>query len=207
MLRRIHNVHVHSRRVRVLAGHLRDLIPRGTRVLDVGAGDGLLGSQVLANRTDLEWVALDTLARPTTHIPVGIFDGKRLPFADQEFDVVLFIDVLHHTDNQMSLLREAVRVSRDSIVIKDHLREGFCAGPTLRLMDWVGNSGWGVSLPYDYWNHAKWTTAQEELRLETEERRVELGLYPWWADWWFGRSLHFIARFRVPLHLAQPGVG
>jgi SAM-dependent methyltransferase len=138
MLRQLHNAHVHSRRVRVLAGHLCDLIPRGARVLDVGAGDGLLASQVLAIRTDLEWVALDTLARPATHIPVEIFDGKRLPFADEQFDAVLFIDVLHHTDNQMSLLREAVRVSRDSIVIKDHLREGFCAGPTLRLMDWWG---------------------------------------------------------------------
>ena len=206
MLRQFHNTHVHSRRVRVLAGHLCELIPRGARVLDVGAGDGLLASQVLANRTDLDWVGVDTLARPTTHIPVELFDGQRLPFPDQQFDVVLFIDVLHHTDKQMALLREAVRVSRDSIVIKDHLREGFCAGPTLRLMDWVGNSGWGVSLPYDYWSRAQWTAAQHELRLKTEQRRVELGLYPWWADWWFGRSLHFIARFRVPLRLEQTPV-
>jgi SAM-dependent methyltransferase len=204
MLRRIHSAHVHTRRVRVLASHLCDMIPHGARVLDVGAGDGLLASQVLAKRTDLQWVAIDTLARPVTHVPMQLFDGEHLPFGDKEFDQVIFIDVLHHADDPMSLLREAVRVTRNGILIKDHLREGIFAGPTLRFMDWVGNSAWGVSLPYNYWNRAQWQAAQRELRLETEENRVSLGLYPWWANWWFGRSLHFIARFRALSNLVHP---
>ena len=198
LFRRIHNAQVHSRRVRILAGHLCELIPFQARVLDVGAGDGLLASQVLAQRTDLKWVAIDTLARPLTHVPVQLFDGDRLPFPDKEFDVVLFVDVLHHAADPIALLREAVRVTTGAIVIKDHLREGFFARPTLRFMDWVGNAGWGVQLPYNYWDSAQWITAQQQFQLETEEKREALGLYPWWANWLFGRSLHFIARFRVP---------
>lgn len=196
-LRQLHHSHVHSRRVVVLARHLCELLPRNATVLDVGAGDGLLGARVLAERSDLRWTAVDTLARPNAQIPVQLFDGVRLPFADKTFDTVLFVDVLHHIDDPMVMLREAVRVARGGLLIKDHLREGLLAGPALRFMDWVGNAGWGVHLPYNYWNSAQWESASRELRLHSGQKRRELGLYPWWANWCFGRSLHFIAQFDV----------
>ena len=195
MLRRVHQAQVHGRRVAVLADHLTALLPKGASVLDVGSGDGLLAHRVLASRRDLKWTAVDTLARPHAHVPVEIFDGQSLPFADRMFDVVLFVDVLHHTDDPLALLREAVRVTRGSLLIKDHLREGMLAGPTLRFMDWVGNAGWGVRLPYNYWNAAQWDRACEELHLRPVHVERELGLYPWWADWCFGRSLHFISKY------------
>jgi SAM-dependent methyltransferase len=177
---------------------LCELIPANVSVLDVGSGDGLLASRVLVHRSDLKWQAIDPLARAKTHIPVQLFDGDKLPFADDAFDFVLFVDVLHHTDAPMVLLREAIRVAQAGIVIKDHLREGVCAGPTLRFMDWLGNAAWGVRLPYNYWDAAQWKTAREQLDLRIEEERTALGLYPCWANWLFGPSLHFIARLRVP---------
>lgn len=198
LIQRAHQARVHSRRVRVLAEHLDALLPTGASVLDVGSGDGLLASLVLARRPDLVWSAVDTLERAATHIPVQLFDGRRLPFGDKQRDVVLFVDVLHHAEDPLGLLREAVRVARSALVIKDHLRAGLAAGATLRFMDWVGNAGYGVSLPYDYWSAAQWARARAELELCTEEERHDLGLYPWWADWLFGRSLHFVARLGVP---------
>jgi len=159
LLRRVHNSQVHQRRVRILARHLSELIPASVSILDVGSGDGLLASRVLAHRSDLKWMAIDPLARSLTHVPVQLLTGNRLPFEDKEFDLVLFVDVLHHTEDPMVLLREAVRVARAGIVIKDHFREGFCAGPRLRFMDWVGNAAWGVPLPYNYWNAAQWKRA------------------------------------------------
>ena len=198
LIQRAHQGRVHSRRVHVLAKHLDELIPSGSSVVDVGSGDGLLASVVLARRPDLTWSAVDTLARSKTHVPVRLFDGRHLPFEDKQHDVVCFVDVLHHTLEPMVLLREAVRVARSTLVIKDHLREGFAAGATLRFMDWVGNSSFGVSLPYNYWSTEQWERARRELELRTEVERRTLGLYPGWADWAFGRSLHFIARFAVP---------
>ena len=198
LIQRAHQARVHSRRVRALAEHLGELIPSGASVLDVGSGDGLLASVVLARRPDLTWTAVDTLERPKTHVPVRLFDGRHLPFEDKQHDVVCFVDVLHHTADPMVLLREAVRVARSALVIKDHLREGLAAGATLRFMDWVGNASFGVSLPYNYWTAEQWGRARRELELRTEEERRALGLYPRWADWVFGRSLHFIARLGVP---------
>jgi SAM-dependent methyltransferase len=197
LIREIHHSRVHSRRVNVLAHHLSVLLPFNASVLDVGAGDGQLAGRVLADRQDLRWTAVDTLARPSAHIAVQLFDGDHLPFADKTFDIALFVDVLHHTDDPLVLLREAIRVARHGILIKDHLREGFLAGPTLRVMDWVGNAGWGVRLPYNYWSAAQWESACTELRLQRRSVQRALGLYPWWADWVFGRSLHFISQFDV----------
>ena len=72
------------------------------------------------------------------------------------------------------------------MVIKDHLRQGVCAGPALRFMDWLGNAAWGVRLPYNYWDAAQWKHAREHPNLRIEEEWVALGLYPWWANWLFG---------------------
>lgn len=194
LIQRAHQARVHSRRVRVLAEHLSALIPSGASVLDVGSGDGLLASVVLARRPDLTWSAVDTLERPKTHVPVRLFDGRHLPFEDKQHDVVCFVDVLHHTADPMVLLREAVRVARSALVIKDHLREGLAAGATLRFMDWVGNARHGVVLPYLYWPEATWREAFKAIGLEPEAWQPKLGLYPWPFSVMFDRKLHFVAR-------------
>src|SRR5690349_13901632 len=71
-------------------------------------------------------------------------------------DVVSFVDVLHQTSDARILLREAARVSRRYIVIKDHLREGPFAKATLQAMDWIGNYGHDVVLPYNYLSEQEW---------------------------------------------------
>ena len=101
----------------------------------------------------------------------------------------------------MALLREAARVGRRWIVIKDHLQQGWLAEPTLRLMDRVGNARHGVALPFHYWSPAEWDRAFEELGLTTETRKERLGIYPWPFSALFDRSLHFLARLALP---AQP---
>lgn len=192
----VHGGYVHGRRVRVLAGHLARLLPPGSEVLDVGCGDGLLSLAVARARPDVRVAGLDVLPRAEAHIPVSLFDGRCIPRPDRGADVLMFVDVLHHTPDPMVLLREAARVARRAIVIKDHLLAGPLAGPTLRLMDRVGNARHGVALPYTYWPPERWTAAFAELGLELEARSERLGLYPWPADCVFGRSLHFVARLR-----------
>jgi SAM-dependent methyltransferase len=134
------------------------------------------------------------LVRPQTHISVREFDGRTIPHPHGSFDAVLFVDVLHHTEDPMVLLREAVRVTREAIVIKDHTLNGWLASPTLRFMDWVGNKRHGVSLPYNYWPREKWERAFGELGLRVRDWNSKVRLYPFPAGLVFGRSLHFVAR-------------
>ncbi len=190
----IHESYVKSRRLNVLANHFAELIPDQSTVLDVGSGDGGLAAAIIARKPTLRFRGFDTLVREETKIPVEEFDGRTIPAENDTTDYVLFSDVLHHTEDPMILLREAARVACKGVMIKDHLVCGLLARPTLRFMDEVGNRRFGVKLPHNYWRPEQWNVAFEELRLERKEYRTQLGLYPFWANWCFGRGLHFITR-------------
>jgi SAM-dependent methyltransferase len=194
----LHERSVLPRRVHRLSILLSDLIPADCYVLDVGCGDGRIDSLLLQKRPDLSIQGVDVLVRDQTEIRVTQFDGTHLPFPDGSFDTVMFIDVLHHTVDPMALMREAVRVSRCCLVIKDHFLQGFLPGVRLRFMDYVGNARYHVALPYNYWTPEKWEHARQLAGLNKSVEIRELGLYPMPADFVFGAGLHFIARFDLP---------
>jgi SAM-dependent methyltransferase len=193
ILDRLHGGAIYPRRVERLSTALATALPPSARVLDVGSGDGDIASQIIKRRPDLEIQGIDVLARPASAIPVKLFDGITIPFVDGSFDTVMFVDVLHHTDDPNVLLREAKRVARRTVVIKDHLREGFAADTRLRFMDWVGNARHGVRLPYNYWSRAQWLEGWGRCGLSVESMRETLDLYPWPLSTAFDASLHFIA--------------
>lgn len=194
-LERVHDRYIPHRRVRILSQRLSGLVPKSAQVLDVGCGDGWLGHYLVQARPDVSVQGVETLVRAGTPIPVARFDGHAIPYPDATFDVVMFVDVLHHLVDPVLLLREAVRVSRRHLLIKDHVLSGLLAGATLRFMDRLGNERFGVTLPYNYWPQDRWLAEFESLalRVETWQQR-DLRLYPRPARWMFERSLHFIAR-------------
>ncbi len=197
MLGGLHARFVFARRVTVLADALARALPANARVLDVGCGDGSIDRMIMERRPDVTITGIDIMVRPETHIPVATFDGRTIPYADDSHDVVMFVDVLHHTEDPEVLLAEARRVASKAVVIKDHARDGLLAEPVLRLMDWVGNAPHGVELPYNYWPAARWRAAWDRLKLRVEQYEQRLGLYPWPIGLVFERSLHFIARLGV----------
>jgi SAM-dependent methyltransferase len=194
----VHGTYVHNRRILVLSDWCARLIPFKSRVLDVGCGDGQLTRLIADKRPDISISGIDVRQRPDAAIPVETFDGKSIPYDEGSFDIVMFVDVIHHTEQPITLLREAVRVARRKVLIKDHLAEGAFAYSTLRLMDWVGNARHGVPLPYNYWTLAKWHHALGKLGVRIDSWETGLRLYPFPADLILGRSLHFVALLAMP---------
>jgi SAM-dependent methyltransferase len=196
-LERLHDAWQVDRRVQVLARLLDPLLPRSASVLDVGAGDGRIAAALSAARPDLRIEGLDVQERPRASIPVRVFDGRRIPCEGDDFDAVLFVDVLHHAEDAATLLGEARRVARRCVVIKDHLLQGLLAGPTLRFMDRVGNARHGVALPHHYWPESRWRETWAALDLPVDTFETRLGLYPVPLRWIFERQLHFVARLNA----------
>jgi methionine biosynthesis protein MetW len=101
---------------------IADLVPRGSRVLDLGCGDG----ELLAHLRDhpdctgygIEIDDANLLAatrRGVNVIQLNLEEGLAL-FEDQSFDVVLQLDTLQHLRNTEKMLRETARVGRIGIV-------------------------------------------------------------------------------------------
>ncbi len=98
------------------------LVPRGSRVLDLGCGDGGMLAYLQDERACIGYGVelndanvLACLARGVNVIQLNLDAGLPL-FDDDSFDVVLQIDTLQHLRNAETMLRETVRVGRLGIV-------------------------------------------------------------------------------------------
>jgi|HubBroStandDraft_6_1064221.scaffolds.fasta_scaffold382280_2 SAM-dependent methyltransferase len=188
---KLHGRLVSPRRISVLAEHLGAMLPADCKLLDVGCGDGSLGALLQQSVPGLRATGVEVLPREGCLIECHAFDGRHLPFPDGSFDGCLFVDVLHHTDDPFAILEDACRVSRNFILIKDHLAETRWDHLRLRFMDWVGNRPHGVVLPYAYLSRAKWRDLYEQLDLTEVRTDSDLPLYPAPASFVFGGALHF----------------
>ena len=189
----IHGRYIHTRRVHRLRDAFDKLVPRNAKTLDVGCGDGWLTRLIQERRPDIDIQGIDIMVRPGTRVQVTAFDGHKIPFTDKSFDVVMLVDVLHHADDPFALLREAARVTRGRLIIKDHLLKGLLARETLVFMDRLGNARHNVVLPFNYWKPDQWTDAFDKLGLRVASWERNVNLYPWPLSMAFDRSLHFVA--------------
>src|SRR5467141_4863819 len=190
---RWHHALVFERRARVLAEMLAAQIPQRASVLDIGCGDGTIGSLIAQLRPDISIQGVEFLVRPGCKIACRAFDGSSLPFPDASLDVCLFVDVLHHTQDPAVLLREAVRVSRSFVLLKDHLAENILDDATLRVMDWVGNRPHGVVLTYNYQSRREWEEFFARCGLAETNWITRLPLYGPPMSLVAGRGLHFVS--------------
>lgn len=101
---------------------IAQLVPEGSRVLDLGCGDGellaLLRDRRGCSGYGIEIDDTNVLAcvkRGVSVIQLNLEDGLAL-FEDASFDVVLQLETLQHVRNTQKLLRETARVGRIGIV-------------------------------------------------------------------------------------------
>jgi methionine biosynthesis protein MetW len=106
----------------VLRDAIKSMVPYGSRVLDLGCGDGALlaflqqhhgcsGYGVEINDANV----LACVKQGVNVIQLNLDQGLAM-FGDQSFDVVLQIDTLQHLRNAQTMLQETVRVGRLGIV-------------------------------------------------------------------------------------------
>jgi ubiquinone/menaquinone biosynthesis C-methylase UbiE len=171
-----------SRMSRLVASELT----AGQHVLDVGCGDLRIGKFVVEEK-DVDWTGIDTVdyripaitrgAQPRLHYRT--YGGNALPYNAASFDVVVLAFVLHHCVNPGAVLDEAVRVSRQRLLI-------FEAVPRNRFEHWIAKPyDWfvnrlrspNIAMPFTFMRHAELTAAFTARRL-TLQRAVPVRTHP-----------------------------
>jgi len=101
---------------------IASLIPPGSRVLDLGCGDGALLALLRDERGCTGYgIELDDakvmacVARGVNVIQHNLEEGLSI-FDDNSFDVVLQLDTLQHLRNTEAMLRETARIGRIGLV-------------------------------------------------------------------------------------------
>ncbi len=198
MLDFIHENLTYNRRINTLATQIAEHIMADSEVLDIGCGDGQISELIVEKVEGASIAGIDVMSRSVANINVTQYDGLTIPLEDNSVDTCVFVDVLHHAEEPFRVMQEAGRVARKSIIIKDHLADGFLSWQVLRFMDWVGNERHGVSLPYNYFKKHEWLGYFTQLGWEVGSWKTDLKIYDIWCSWAFDRKLHFIAKLEVP---------
>jgi methionine biosynthesis protein MetW len=101
---------------------IADLVPAGSRVLDLGCGNGELLARLVQKKGCSGYgIEIDdanlraAVARGIDVLQLNLEEGLAL-FGDDSFDVVLQLDTLQHLRNTEKMLRETARVGRIGIV-------------------------------------------------------------------------------------------
>jgi SAM-dependent methyltransferase len=166
---------------------------RGTRVLDVGGGEGFVLEALGATAAPLSTVAVptpgagelgwvvDPEANRSGHVRAL---GEALPFRDQSAHTVLLSFVLHHAHDPRKVLSEALRVSEKRVIILESVPRSSLERTLLEGVDrWVnghrGAGGMGdPAAPLNMRPAHAWVTLANELGATVIHAERPGGVHP-----------------------------
>ena len=132
---------------------IAELVPRGSRVLDLGCGDGAMLDYLQRERgchgygVELNDESVQACVKKGLDVlQLNLEDGLSV-FADQSFDVVLQLDTLQHLRNAEKMLLETARVGRAGVVSFPN----FAHWPN-RLQVLTGRMPVTKTLPYQWYD-------------------------------------------------------
>ena len=160
----------------ILARHFS---PQHT-VLEIGAGKGHV-ARALKEAAQLDIKLVDVVDYNETELKLELYDGVRLPFADQSFDYSLLVFVLHHTPEPLVVLQEALRVSRCGVLVVENHVQGWLRRQVTRAIDSIPHWQYGVPICYHTHSIGEWHDLFEQLPAHVE-LITQFNLGSFWAN-------------------------
>jgi anti-anti-sigma factor len=165
---------VSSDRPKILHDRINPYMSASTSLLHIRCGN----ARVAETFADSQRVQLvDIVNRNETALPLAIYDGTILSFDDKSFDTTLMINVLSHSKSPIDSLREAIRVTRNRIIIKETVYFNEAQRFFCEFMDWFYTCviGDGSINHSNFKTHKEWAEMGrgEKLQLKAD---IDIGL-------------------------------
>ncbi|MFH1592603.1 MAG: class I SAM-dependent methyltransferase [Candidatus Woesearchaeota archaeon] len=145
---------------------ISDLCPDNSYILDYGCDDGSTAKRVMKFNPSLKIVGVDIQSNRPAKIPRKTYDGKKIPYPSNTFDIVMSLDVLHHTKNIPEHIKEMKRVSKKYLIIKDHMRYGFFSKLLISFTDYISNVSYGIKCAFNFPLKKEWYQMFKEQNLD-----------------------------------------
>lgn len=146
-----------------------DFIVQGKKVLDIGAGGGWIAKEI-KRRKAVDITLLDIIDFNRTSLKYILYDGKSIPFLDNDFDISFLIFTLHHCSVPQRILKEAKRVTKDKIIIIEDIPTSWFNKAFLCFWDVLTNLPSLVKPPgenifFNFKTPSEWQKVFKELQL------------------------------------------
>ena len=130
-------------------------------VLDLGAGRCYIAEE-LQNKNRINVTCIDVKDLSQTDMNVIVYDGKNIPFKNNEFDTALIAYVLHHCEEPLKVLKEAMRVCKGNIIIFEDTKPSHFT----KIMDFLSNKARNVDTPFEFKAEKEWLKIFKKLNLK-----------------------------------------
>ncbi|MFX0124953.1 MAG: class I SAM-dependent methyltransferase [Candidatus Hodarchaeota archaeon] len=149
---------------------IRFFIKPGDSILSVGDGDGYVSLRI-QEKTESQVQGLDILHYTKYRVqgvPLVIYDGNEIPFADESFDISAGVFLLHHCENLEFTLQEMIRVSRKKIIIVEDVFSNRLELLFLRFFDTIENRTFSTEMPipYNFQKVSQWKKTFKKTNLQ-----------------------------------------
>ncbi len=149
-----------------LAKIIASLCDDNSYILDFGCGNGYTAIRIMEFNSSLNIVGVDIQSRQPSIIPRKIYDGNRIPYPDNTFDIVLSLDVLHHAKDILNHIKELERVSKKYIIIKDHMIYSVFSKWLICFTDFISNVPYGIKCVFNFLTYKQWCKIFDKLHLK-----------------------------------------
>ena len=181
-----------SRRAAELAAQVRPGLNPGDRILDIGSGTCQVAAAILAAGFDVTLLDIvDKSLTPNLH--PQLFDGGRLPFPDNAFDVALLLTVLHHIPRPDDTLAEARRVATRLIIIEDVF-----TSTAEKWATWIGDAWLNMEIfghPHSNRSDPGWRATFDRLGLRVIQAHQQID---WFFPFRFRHATYLLSRAESP---------
>jgi ubiquinone/menaquinone biosynthesis C-methylase UbiE len=144
-------------------------------ILDVGSGNSVIAKGLIEDGYRITLLDIKNKSFFKDFGPI-LYNGERIPFAENQFDVALLITVLHHTPDPVVLIKEVSRVSKKIVIIEEVYSNMFQKKLTF-FIDSLFN--------LQFTNHPHSNKKDREWRKIFKELKLEVLYEEYWKSFFF----------------------